>query len=52
MTNRFKELDLIDRVPEEIWTEVRDIVQVAVIKTIPKKKKCQKLNGCLRRPYK
>ena len=42
MTNRFKGLDLIDRVPEELWTEVRDIVQEAVIKTIPKKKKCQK----------
>ena len=42
MTNRFKELDLIDRVPEEIWTEVRDIVQEAVIKTIPKKNKCKK----------
>ena len=41
MTNRFKELDLIDRVPEEIWTEVRDIVQVAVIKTIPKENKCK-----------
>ena len=39
MTNRFKGLDLIDRVPEEIWTEVRDIVQEARIKTIPKKKK-------------
>ena len=37
--NRFKGLDLIDRVPEELWTEVRDIVQEAVIKTIPKKKK-------------
>ena len=34
--------DLIDRVPKELWTEVRDIVQEAVIKTIPKKKKCQK----------
>ena len=42
MTNRFKELDLIDRVPEELWTEVRDFVQEAVIKTIPKKKKCKK----------
>ena len=42
VTNRFKELDLIDRVPEELWTEVRDIVQEAVIKTIPKKKKCKK----------
>ena len=40
--NRFKGLDLIDRVPEELWTEVRDIVQEAVIKTIPKKKKCKK----------
>ena len=42
MTNRFKGLDLIDRVPEELWVEVRDIVQEAVIKTIPKKKKCKK----------
>ena len=40
MTNRFKGLDLIDRVPEELWTEIHDIVQEAVIKTIPKKKKC------------
>ena len=42
MTNRFKGLDLIDRVPEELWMEVRDIVQEAVIKMIPKKKKCKK----------
>ena len=42
MTNRFKGLDLIDRVPEELWTEVRDIVQEAVIKTIFKRKKCKK----------
>ena len=42
MTNRFKGLDLIDRVPEELWTEVRDILQEAGIKTIPKKKKCKK----------
>ena len=42
LTNRFKGLDLIDRVPEELWMEVRDIVQEAVIKTIPKKKKCKK----------
>ena len=42
MTNRFKGLDLIDRVPEEPWTEVLDIVQEEVIKTIPKKKKCKK----------
>ena len=42
VTNRFKGLDLIDRVPEEIWMEVCDIVQESVIKTIPKKKKCKK----------
>ena len=42
MTNRFKGLDLIDRVSEELWTEVHDIAQEAVIKTIPKKKKCKK----------
>ena len=42
MTNRFKGLDLIDRVPEEEWMEVHDIVQEAVIKTIPKKKKSKK----------
>ena len=42
VTNRFKGLDLIHRVPEELWTEVRDIVQEAVIKTIPKKKKGKK----------
>ena len=40
--NRFKELDLIDRVPDELWTEVCDIVQETGIKTIPKKKKCKK----------
>ena len=42
MTNRFKGLDLIDRVPEELWIEVRDIVEESGIKTIPKKKKCEK----------
>ena len=42
MTNRFKGLDQIDRVPEELRTEVRSIVQEAVIKTIPNKKKCKK----------
>ena len=41
VTNRFKGLDLIDRVPEELWMEVHDIVQEAVIKIIPKKKKCK-----------
>ena len=42
MTNIFKGLDLIDRVPEELWMVVHDIVQEVVIKTIPKKKKCKK----------
>jgi len=42
VTNRFKGLDFIDRVPEELWTEVTDIVQEAGIKTIPKEKKCKK----------
>ena len=42
VTNRFKGLDLRDRVPEELWTEVHDTVHKAVIKTIPKKKKCKK----------
>ena len=42
VTNKFKVLDLIDRVPELLWTEVRDIVQEAVIKIIPKKKQCKK----------
>ena len=42
VTNRFKGLDPIDRVPEELWMEVHDIVQEAGIKTIPKKRKCKK----------
>ena len=42
VANRFKGLDLINRVPEELWTEVHDIVQETVIKIIPKKKKCKK----------
>ena len=42
VTNRFKGLDLIDRVPEELWRDILDIIQEAVIKTIPKKKKCKK----------
>ena len=41
-TNRFKRLDLVDRVPEKQWTEVHNIVQKALTKTIPKKKKCNK----------
>ena len=52
MRIRFKGLDLIDRVPEELWMEVHDMVQEAVIKTIPKKKKCKKATWLLRRPYK
>ena len=50
--NRFKGRDLTDRVPNELWTEVRDIVQETGIKTIPKKRKAKKQNGHLRRPYK
>ena len=42
VTNTFKGLDLLDRVPEELWTEVHNIVQESVTKTIPKKKKCKK----------
>ena len=52
MTSRFNGLDMVDRVPEELWTEVHNIVQQTVIKTIPKQKKCKKQNDCLRRPYK
>ena len=51
-TNRFKGLDLIDRVPEELWMEVCDIVQETGIKTIPKKRNAKKQNGCLGSPYK
>ena len=43
VTNRFKGLDLIDRVPEDLWNYVPDIVEEAGIKTIPKKKKCKKV---------
>ena len=51
--NRFKALDLVDRLPEELWTEVCDIVHETGIKTIPMEKKCKKKqNGCLGRPYK
>ena len=52
VTNRFKGSDLIDRVPEELWTEVCDIVYKAGIKTIPKKKKCKKAKWLSGRPYK
>ena len=50
--NTFKGLDLIDRVPDEPWKEVCDIVQETGIKTIPKKKKCKNQNGCPWKPYK
>ena len=52
VTNIFKELDLKDRVPEEVWTEVHNIVQEAVIKTTPRKGSATRQNGCLGRPYK
>ena len=52
MRNRLKGLDLIDRVPDELWMEVRDIVQETGIKTIPWKRNVKQQNGCLRRPYK
>ena len=50
--NRFKGLDLIDRVPDELWTEVHDVVQETGIKTIPMEKKCKKAKWRLGRPYK
>ena len=50
--NRFKGLDLIDRVPDELWAEVCDIVQEMWIKTNPKKRNAKEQNGYLRRPYK
>ena len=52
MRNRFKGLDLIDRPPDELWTEVREIVQETGINTIPGKRNAKKQNGCLGRPYK
>ena len=50
--NRFKGLDLIDRVPDELWTEVHNIVQETGIKTIPMEKKCKKAKWLSGRPYK
>ena len=50
--NRFKGLDLIDRVPDELWTEVRDVVQETGIKIIPWKRNAKGKNSCLRRSYK
>ena len=52
VANRFKGLDMIDRVPDELWMEVCDIVQGTGIKSIPKKRNARSQNGCLRRPYK
>ena len=49
--NRFKGQDLIDRVPDEPWMEVHDIVQETGIKTITMEKKCRKQNVCLKKPY-
>ena len=49
---RFKGLDLIHRVPDELWMEVLDIVQETGIKTIPMERKAKKQNSCLRKPYK
>ena len=49
--NRVKGLDLIYRVPDELWMEAHDIVQVAVIKTSPVERNAKMQNGCLRRPY-
>ena len=52
VTNRFKGLELIHRVFDELWTEVRDIVQVTGIKTTSRNRNAKKQNDCLRRPYK
>ena len=50
--NRFKGLDLIDRVPDELWMEVHNTVQETGIRTIPQNRNAKKQNACLRRPYK
>ena len=52
VTNRCKELDLIHREPEELWTNVHDTVQETEIKTIPQKRNAKRQNGCLRKLYK
>ena len=52
VTNRFKRLDLIDRVPEELRKEVHDIVQKAMTRPSPRKRNTERKNGCLRRPFK
>ena len=50
--NRFKGLDMIDRVPEEVWTEVHDTVQETGFRPSPRKRNAKRQNGCLRMPYK
>ena len=52
VTNRFKGLDLIDRVPEELWMEVPDIVEEEFPKPSPRRRNAKRQNSCLRRPYK
>ena len=52
VTNRFKGLDLIDRVPDDLWNEVRDTVQETGIQIIPMEKKCKKSKWLSREPYK
>ena len=52
VTNRFKGSDLIDRVPEELWTEVHDTVQETGFRPSPRKRNAKRQNGCLRMPYK
>ena len=52
VTNGFKGLNLIDRVHEELWMEVCDVVQEAVIKPSPRKRNAERQNGCPRKPYK
>ena len=52
VTNRFKELHMVGRVPEELWTEVHNIVEEAVAKTTPKKRNARRQRSCLRRLYK
>ena len=52
MRNRFKGLDMLDKVPEDLWREFWDIVQEAVIKTIPRTRNARMQNGCLKRSYK
>ena len=52
VTNRFKELDMIDKLPDVLWMEIHVIVQEAVIKTNARERNAKRQNGCLRRPHK